>query len=431
MTGQLEKGVGRMDRNQLWDKVIARVDGEAVVDLARRALMIPSLSGQEENAARFFFDAMRRLGIEAELQPVPECPTMNASWNVIGRVKGKGEGKNLILNGHMDHNPTADGWTKDPFGGVIEDGWLYGFVHMKAADACFILAADAVRKAGVELKGDLVIALVAGELRGGVGTRHALASGVTGDYFVVGEPSELEIVTRHTGSVTLKLHVLGKMKHFATRDVPGAKGINAIEKMAKVLPALGPCHKKLPSRRDGGWLTFEPDDNFSDLPQYNIGSIRGGIGRDHNTTRPALLADRCTLQLDVRIVPGMTKHTIEADLRHLLDGFAAEDPDFRYEIELDPDSFPLPFAESPESEAARCVIDAHRHINGKNPVIRQTANMGATDALWLSQAGLRGLIYGPTGRYLSRPDERCEIEDLVRATKAYACVIADICTRDR
>ncbi len=53
----------------------------------------------------------------------------------------------------------------------------------------------------------------------------------------------------------------------------------------------------------------------------------------------------------------------------------------------------------------------------------------ASDASWMAAAGITGIVYGPTGRYLSRPDERCRTDELVRAAEAYACVIADICTR--
>src|SRR5690606_17176614 len=175
-------------------------------------------------------------------------PLMGASYNAIGRLRGAGGGPTLMFNGHIDHNPVCDGWTKDPYGAVVEDGWLYGFVHMKAADAAYIMAVDAVRRAGIPLTGDVVIALVCGEVRGGVGTQHALRQGLTADYFVLGEPTELEIGLNHTASIVARIHVLGRMKHFATVDQPGAKGGNAVEKMAKVIGLLGPSHTPLPAR---------------------------------------------------------------------------------------------------------------------------------------------------------------------------------------
>ena len=414
-------------RKEVWDEVLRHVDGDAVIELARQALRIKSLSGEEEAAARFFADALMRVGFDTELQPVPASPHMGPSYNAIGRLKGSGGGTSLMLNGHIDHNPVSDGWTKDPFAGHIEDGWLYGFVHMKAADATYVVAADAVRKAGIALKGDLVLALVCGELRGGAGTRHALKAGLTADYFLLGEPTELELGLTHTASIVLKIHVLGRSKHFATVDAPGVRGVNAVEKMAKVIAALGPSHRPIPTSDQGGWLTYQPVKRFEGLPQLNLGPVRGGIGRAYNESRPALFPDFCSLTVDVRIVPGMSKETIRADLSRLLDRLAAEDPDFRYEIEFGQDTFPLPFNPPDDSPVTQSVIAAHRHVMGTAPVESKVLKFAASDASWLASAGIPGLLYGPTGRYLSRPDERCEVADLVRAAKVYACVIADIC----
>lgn len=410
------------------DAALRCLDSEAVIDLARRALCIPSYSGEEANVARFFLSAMTAAGLDATLQPVPASENMGESVNAIGRLKGSGSGPTLMFNGHIDHNPVCDGWTRDPFGGAIERGWLYGFVHMKAACAAYIAAADAVRRAGIPRRGDVVIALVAGELRGGAGTQAALSRGLSADYFVLGEPTEFAIGLNHTASIVVRLRVLGRMKHFATVDAPGSKGVNAVEKMAKVIAAVGPSHTPLPPRGAGGWLSYRPAPGFEGLPQLNVGPISGGIGRDHDTSRPALLPDCCTLILDFRIVPGMSKETIKADLEFLLSGLAADDPDLRYEIEFNRDTFPLPFAASRHSPVVDSVVAAHSHVFGGEPEDATVLKFAASDASWLSAAGIAGVIYGPTGRYLSRPDERCEVIDLVRAAQVYALVIADICT---
>lgn len=412
----------------VFDKIMNCVDADEVVELARRALRIRSRSGEEAEVAGYFVEQMRAAGVDAELQPVPASPSMGPSFNAIGRLKGNGGGRSLMLNGHTDHNPTSDGWTKDPFGGVIENGWLYGFVHMKAADATYISAVKAVMKAGIELKGDVILALVCGELRGGAGTRHALENGMRADYFVLGEPTELDIGLNHTASIVLYIHVLGRSKHFATIDMPGVKGVNAVEKAARVIAALGPSHSPFPPSEAGGWLTHRPVAGFEGLPQLNVGPIRGGIGKTHDATRPALFPDRCTLTVDFRIVPGMSKETIRADVDRLLGKIAASDPDFRYELEFAQDYFPLPFDAPPDSAVVHSVKAAHRRVHGADPKPATVLKFAASDASWMAAAGMTGVIYGPTGRYLSRPDERCRTDDLVQAARAYACVIADICT---
>jgi len=113
------KHIGNV-RPAVWNKA-------EVLTLAQAALKIPSFSGEEERAARFFVEAMKQAGIDARLQPVPESSLLGPSFNALGFVKGRGGGKSLMYNGHLDHNPVQDGWTKDPFGGITEDDWLYGF----------------------------------------------------------------------------------------------------------------------------------------------------------------------------------------------------------------------------------------------------------------------------------------------------------------
>ena len=408
------------------EAVLAALDRDLVVELARQALRIPSYSGDEEGVARFFVDAMERLGIEAELQPVPATDAMGASYNALGWVGSTGRRARVMLNGHIDHNPVSAGWSVDPFGGVLRDGWLYGFVHMKAACAAYVAAAHAVTAADVDLSGGAVLALVCGELRGGVGTQHLLAEGITSSSFVLGEPTDLQLGVRNPASVLVRLHVRGSMRHFSTREVPGVQAVNAVEKMAAVIPALGPSHTPQPSIADGGWLSYDPTPGFETLPQLNVGPVRGGIGPEYDASRPALFPDRCTVVLDIRIVPGMTKDSIKRDLERLVHRLQRHDPQIDVEIEFGPDQFPLPFEGRRDSDVARVVADAHRRLSGEEPQDAAELLFAASDASWLAAAGIEGVVYGPAGRYLSRPDERCRASDVVRAAEVYAMTLVDL-----
>ena len=150
---------------ELLEQVASRVDRDRVVELAQGVLRIPSLSDQEEEVARYLAQRMEEIGMDVELQPVAPNPYMNQpSVNAIGRLNGTGGGPTLLFSGHMDHNPVCDGWTKDPFGAVVEDGWIYGFMHMKSANAAYIAGLEAVIAAGIPLTGDVVIAMSAASL---------------------------------------------------------------------------------------------------------------------------------------------------------------------------------------------------------------------------------------------------------------------------
>jgi acetylornithine deacetylase len=413
-------------------RILEHLDPHATVELARAALRIPSLSGEEKAAAEFFADRMRALGLEVELQAVPQEGQMpGPSYNAIGRLRGSGGGVSLLFNGHLDHNPVCEGWTRDPFGGIVEDGWLYGFVHMKAANAAYLGAVAAAVRAGLPLRGDVVVATVCGELMGGAGTRHALRSGLRADCFVVGEPSELELGLRHGAAFLYRIHVRGRMKHYSTVETPGQRGVHAVEQMVKLLQALGPSHRRLPPRADGGWLTFDRHPGFEPLPQLNVGSIRGGISREYNASRPALFPDWCTIMLDVRAVPGMTVASVRDDLDRLLSRLAADDPDFSYEIDVPAQGFTETFAVDPRAAVVRAARDAHRLVTGRSASENRSLLTAASDASWLAHAGIPGVVYGPAGKYLSRPDEHVQIHDVLTAAKVYAVMIADLCSRSR
>jgi acetylornithine deacetylase len=251
---------------------------------------------------------------------------------------------------------------------------------------------------------------------------------VTADWFVLGEPTEMQLGLAHTISLVAKLHVLGKMKHFSTEDIPGARGVNAVEQAAKVIVGLGGSHRPLKPVAEGGFLQFSPRPGFELLPQLNVGPIRGGISRDYVDTRPALFPDVCTVTLDFRVVPGMTPESIERDLMRYLEQFQAEEPDVRYELEWKEVVPREPFVTAPDAHIVRSVAAQHERIFGAPPEVSQTLKFAASDASWMQAAGIGGVIYGPSGRYLSRPDERCEVEQLVQAAQVYACTIVDICS---
>lgn len=404
---------------------IEAVDEYLVADLCQQALRIPSLSGEEQDVARFFAQAMGDIGMDAATQEVPKTDLMGPSLNALGHFRGTGGGPTVLFNGHIDHNPVCDGWTKDPYGGVIEDGWLYGFVHMKAADATYVAAVDAVKKAGVELRGSVSIAHVCGELRGGAGTKHALSQGLSADCFILGEPTELTFGFNHAASIVARLHVRGRMKHFATVETEGQAGINAVEVMAPIIAGLGPSHTPMRPKTDGGWLDFESRPGFEGLPQLNIGPVRGGISGSYDDSRPALFPDLCTLTIDFRIIPGMSKESVERDLRERVRTIAGDDVAF--DIEFAADTFPIPFDSDRDSAVSKAIGDAHRAVRGEEPVESEVLKFAASDAAWMSAAGIPGIIYGPTGKYLSRPDERCEIRDLVDTTRIYAAAIVMLC----
>jgi len=408
----------------LVEKILRHIDEKEVVKLAQEMVRIPSPtfngSHSETDLALFLDDYLKAVGMKVQMQDV------SGTKQVIGRYGGSGGGPSLMFNGHLDHNPPATGWTKDPYAGVVEDGWLYGsgIVNMKGQDAAMIAAAVAVHKAGLELKGDFMVSCVMGELLGGLGTEHMLQSGIVPDMAVVTEPTEFGLTTKHVGVFQARLHTYGKIRHFAGTQ----KGVHALEKMIKIITALGPS--MTPMER-GGWLKFEARPDFPGFPQFNIGWINAGLGKEY-LKRPTLMPDVCTASFDCRYPPGkMSAATVRTDLEAVIERLKAGDPDLRVEIEAPPPGFKShpAFEVSHDERIVKTVAKWHEYITKTKPAIGTgTILGGATDASHLSAKGVKAVVYGPGGKYLNVPDERIRVEDMVMAAKILALVAGDICS---
>ena len=135
-------------------EVLDQVDRQNIVELACNLADVVSMTGEEKQVAEYLGGEFEKLGMQVEYQEVEE-----GRPNVIGRLKGTGGGATLMFCAHMDHfdNPQET---------VVEDDRIYGrgLVNMKAAFPCYIEAVDALQKAGVKLKGDLIISGVVGEI---------------------------------------------------------------------------------------------------------------------------------------------------------------------------------------------------------------------------------------------------------------------------
>src|ERR1051325_2225396 len=167
------------------DKVLQQLDRNRIIEISKNLAETISITGEEYNVAHYLGSEFEKLGMTVKYQEVEE-----GRPNVIGTLKGSGGGPTLMFNAHMDHfdNPQE---TK------VEGDRIYGrgLVNMKAAFPCYIVAVEMLQKAGVELKGDIIISGVVGEIekaqvnrfsgknyRGaGGGARYMIDHGVTAD----------------------------------------------------------------------------------------------------------------------------------------------------------------------------------------------------------------------------------------------------------
>ena len=164
---------------------LAAIDRDDMLELAKQMIRIPSFKTEETELARFMADYLGRRGYEVQLQEVEP-----GRFQTIATLRGEGGGKSLMFNGHLDIDPLAFGWKRDPWEPSVEGDRLFGagVRNMQAGVASMVQAAEAVRRSGVRLKGDLVLACVVGELQGGVGSSYLCEHGPLTDMAVITEP---------------------------------------------------------------------------------------------------------------------------------------------------------------------------------------------------------------------------------------------------
>jgi len=240
--------------------VLESVDALATQMLAETAelIRIPSVSGSDaENEAQAAF--ARRLvasGYDVdhwqldldELAAHPDFPGTEVdrreAWGLVGRLPGSDDSPTLMLNGHIDVVPIGDpdAWKDPPFAADVRNGQLLGrgSCDMKAGLVASLWAMEALRTAGVTLRGDVVLASVQGEEDGGLGTFGLLQRGWRADACVIAEPTELDIIPANSGSLTFRLRVRGLATHAARRT----EGVSVIEKFWPVWTALGELERQ-------------------------------------------------------------------------------------------------------------------------------------------------------------------------------------------
>jgi acetylornithine deacetylase len=182
--------------------------------------------------------------------------------NVVGTVKGRGGGRSLILNAHVDvvDPGPAEAWQYDPWSGTTADGRLYGrgSTDDKAGLAALIYVAQCLRQLRIPLDGDLILESVVDEEWGGGGTLTTIQRGYRADAGIVFEPSDLNICPASRGGQAFRVTVTGKGAH----PVRSYEGVSALEKALPILTALkeleGDRQKRLRSRLFERYPVFAP-----------------------------------------------------------------------------------------------------------------------------------------------------------------------------
>jgi acetylornithine deacetylase len=398
--------------------LVAGIDEKACLDFLSMMVRHKSHSETEGERvlARRMTQEMKAIGLDADLQPFND----GARFNAIGRLKGTGGGKSLLFNGHLDTNPVTEGWTVDPYAGLVDDKFIYGIgvSNMKAGDAAYFCAVKTLIDAGVKLKGDVVLTYVVGELQGGVGTLAAIRSGVTADYFVNSEPSDLVAVTMHAAALSYVIELTGDTRHLSKRE----ESVDAIAAACDIIPRINA-------------MTFSGarSEVHRSINRGHVGVVHGALGRGLEEWRPPQVADFVRLKGSCRYAPGQTQEGVLADLDAELRQLEARFPGLK--AKLVPEMIegrPLmpPFEVSPDSRIVKSINAAYKAVRGQaqpTGAITPTRFYGTDAGHLYHELGMEGIVCGPGGRYNTMPDERVDIVDYLDMIRVYMLTILDIC----
>jgi len=369
----------------------------------------------ERVLAEHMLAQMQAMGLDAYLMPV-EGDRVNA----IGIWRGTGGGKSLLFNGHLDTNPVTEGWTVDPWGGLVDERFIYGIgvSNMKAGDASYLCAVRTLIESGVRLKGDVILTFVIGELQGGVGTLAAVNAGLRADYFINSEPTDLKAITMHAEAFTFVIELQGITRHMSKRE----EAVDAIRAACDLIPNLT-------------GLTFSdaPTEEHRSINRVHVGTIHGALGRDLHEWRPPQVADFVRLTGSGRYGPGQTEGNALADIRRVLDALVARWPGLKASVHTQKsEGRPImpAFEVSRDSRIVTALNAAYAAVRmAPQPTGPLTpAGFYGTDAGHLyKHGGMEGVVCGPGGRYNTMPDERVDIPDYLDMIRIYLLTMCDIC----
>ncbi|KAI0423311.1 tryptophan synthase beta subunit-like PLP-dependent enzyme [Xylaria grammica] len=337
--------------------------------------LVPALGGGETAISRYIKAWLEHRDIESHwIEPIRGRPS------VIGVVRGKGVGKSLMFNGHID-TVTLSGYDGDPLSGHIKDGKLYGrgAADMKGGVAAALVALASVQ--GLGLSGDVIFAGVADEEAKSMGTEHVLQAGWRADAAIVSEPTSLEIIHAHKGFVWLEVDVFGRAAHGSRPDL----GVDAIIKAGYFLVEL--------DKYATGLKDKVPDSPVGP-PSVHASLITGG---EEVSSYPAL----CSVSIERRTVAGETPETVEQEVRAILAKLRDNDTDFNFDVRT---TFSQPpFSISRDHPFVQATVDAVGQSLGERPVLR--GGPFWADSALLSAEGIATLIWGPRGEGLHAKEE--------------------------
>lgn len=413
--------------NPAEQRALEAIEMPGLIATIGELVAIESCHGQEVAVQRRMADLLRDIGMtvdewDIDLDELSKHPAYGAeierehAVGVIG-TWGSGRGPTLILNGHVDVVPAGDlsRWTVPPFQATVRQARVYGrgAVDMKGPLGCALEAVRAIQRAGVTLKGTVMIQSVVGEEDGGLGTLATIERGHRGDAAIILEPTELMIAPAQAGALSFRITIPGLAAHGALRT----EGANPLECLPGILYAL----EELESERCAR-LAHPLFADYEVPYAICIGKVHGGIWA---STVPEALV----LEGRYGVGIGEDLDSARAELEDAIETAAAED-DWLVEhppvVEWWGARFE-PAAIAEDHPLVTTLSGALESVTREAPVIRGMP-YGADMHLLVNQGGVPTVLFGPGDvRVAHAPDEFVPIAELETATRALVVAILGYC----
>jgi succinyl-diaminopimelate desuccinylase len=357
-------------------------------------------------------DLLTEMGFTVERHTVPAdvvaANGMISATNLVIRHRF-GPGPTVALNAHGDVVPPGEGWSVDPYGGVVIDGVMYGrgVAVSKSDFATYVFALKALKAledSALKLNGAVELHLTYDEEAGGlIGPGWLLSKGISKPDYAISAGFSYNVTVAHNGCLHLEVRVEGKSAHAARPDT----GVDALEAATTLLSSLYALRETYKST-----LSAVPGITH---PTLVVGLISGGI----NTN---VVPDVVTLRIDRRIIPEENSADAERELTAHIERVCAGIPGIKVTIRriLLAEPFRVRLLQKHGAEIMGEAIPA-----GGVPIY--------TDARLYSEAGIPTVLYGAGPRTLldangHRADEKLALEDLRKATQVVALTLADLLT---
>jgi succinyl-diaminopimelate desuccinylase len=413
------------------ERVIAEVDRatDEMVQYTADLVRIPTVNppgAEYEACAHFIGDDLERRGFAVEYiaaEGLPEHTVRFPRVNVVGSRRG-GPGRVVHLNGHFDVVPAGDGWTVEPFGGLVRDGRIYGrgVCDMKAGIAAALFAAEAIARAGVRLPGTIEISGTVDEESGGFAGVAYLAEGgriAAGrtDFVIIPEPLNVDrICIGHRGVYWFEVTARGRIGHGSMPFL----GVNAIDGMGRLLQLVREELTPALAARTTAVPVVPPGARHATI---NINGIAGG--QPVGGIQTPCVADVCRTVFDRRFLIEEGFDATKAEIEQLLRRAVSQATDVRFDLR---DLMVVHPTRTPDDSPLIAALDrSMRRVLGKPAAL--VASPGTYDHKHVARIAHvpHCVAYGPGILDLAhQPDEWCGIDDLVNATKIIAIATLDL-----